>query len=129
MKWSRTDKRLPDTIYGCGCVLTRDEKHILIFGGHRWSDHYRDRDEIFIIDTADLSIRESHIKCPVENQYYAVLVDDYNMNQIILCGWIRQYFELWEDDTKGKLRKPSNDVISVIQSFFLNETIHIYTTN
>ena len=64
--------KLPLTLAGFGCVLSRDEKYIVVFGG---TSGMRGGEEvgIYYLDLKTLTWSKSLVECPVNNEFEAVL--------------------------------------------------------
>ena len=63
---------LPLGLYGFGCVLTKDERYIVIFGGTSGREG-GEEDGIYYLDLLTMKWTECVLKCPSNNNYVAVL--------------------------------------------------------
>ena len=67
--------KLPLALNGFGCILTRDERYVVIFGGSSGSDGGEEVG-IYYLDLRTFKWTKSLIECPVNNDYTAVLTEN-----------------------------------------------------
>ena len=70
------DLRIPEEMDSFGCVVTNDEKYIIIFGGV--DDRDTPKAGIYIFDMEQMSVRMSKFHCPKHSKYHAILMGDHN---------------------------------------------------
>eukprot|EP01084_Bolivina_argentea_P100609 180588_1 len=119
-KWTKESATLPKSMESFGCVVTTNEKYILMFGG---SYNYVTMDDIYIMDTLSMTIVKSNMKCPNNGDFYAHLEFGFMSNDLIVFGFIRN---CWNRQEFVGLRKPSDDIIEMIQMFHFTEIIHLF---
>ena len=60
-KWERLELTMPDKMQSFGCVITRNCKNVIIFGG---SDSLGISDKIYVLDLLEMQWRKSSVICP-----------------------------------------------------------------
>lgn len=116
-KWQILNMRLPHRMGRFGCVLTKEQRYILIIGGNIYEKlygnlcHYTSR-SIFIFDLQKNEMFESSTRLPfcVEPICNAIIMEDKTQNQLLVHGFIKnkmkefdlnipfalvQIFEIW----------------------------------
>ena len=92
-KWIKMKAKLPKQLQYAGIVSTRDERHILLFGGClSLSDDGPTFDNIYIYDVRNNALRESRIKCPFTGSCGAVISDDLDEEKLIVAGFINKCY-------------------------------------
>mmetsp|Transcript_7645 Transcript_7645/g.11863 ORF Transcript_7645/g.11863 Transcript_7645/m.11863 type:complete len:442 (-) Transcript_7645:96-1421(-) len=84
MKWRQLPSTLPKSMFHFGCIKTKDESKIVIFGGKTKTTM---RDEIWILNLQTFEWTQSDVKCPSKGKFHAVKSRD-------------GYVHLFEEDTK-----------------------------
>eukprot|EP01084_Bolivina_argentea_P158022 275314_1 len=120
-EWVEINTTLPVAMDSFGYVLTTDKKYLLIFGGS--DEDSRKKDAIYIMDIETMLIVKSRLKCPEKGEYYAILGFDSLSNDTLVNGYIKC---CWKLEGFKCLRKPSDDIVSIIQSFHFDEVIHLF---
>eukprot|EP01084_Bolivina_argentea_P299044 515448_1 len=118
--WKLFDLKLPVGLDAFGCVVTRNEKYIILFGGDDTFGHMRDI--IIIIDLENMTIHESSVRCPLNAQFDAVLVDCSIRNQILVNGYVRWCWTLSGCKDIGCL---CVDVINLIVMWYNEEYVYL----
>ena len=107
------DLKIPDGGWELfGCIMTNDERYIIIFGGIENSNV---SDGIYIFDMMEMSVRKSNIKCPQPGTYYAISMDDNTRSNIIVTGYIRLIIKQFASD----------DVMSLMTQWFAEEMVYL----
>ena len=120
-KWKLLDIQLPFALRKCTCICSGDERFIITFGGDPVS-----KVKIFIIDTELLKIKESSIECPMKDDFQACLVKDTVRSDLIVTGFVNEFWNEEGFKNDDNLRYLSNDIIGVIVLFYCEETIHLF---
>ena len=87
-KWKCLKERLDEPLSSFGCVLTLDEKHLILFGGYT---PYGKSNKIYVIQLGTMTITESEIRCPQKGWYHAVIANDYITNNTIAFGFVPNF--------------------------------------
>ena len=102
-----------------GCVVTDDERYMIILGGR--VQGYMTSDRIYILDLNLMVFRKCHVELPVTTICGAVVVaDDKYKNECVVCGFLRNIIGV-DDDSYF----PSDDIVGLIMKWCLNEWIHV----
>eukprot|EP01084_Bolivina_argentea_P028937 53751_1 len=104
--WQTLKVKLPFKMHSFSCVVTGDERYVIIFGGVREGDKYID--DIFVLDVNDMSLKRSDVKCPVKGKV-KVLLMDYGEEYKLLLSWLirESVYEKVDDvkcPVKGKVK-------------------------
>ena len=111
--------KMPDRLDSFGCIMTKDEKYVITFGG---CDDYGNKvADIYIFDMDEMTARKSSIICPKASTYHAILMNDDSEHIMIVYGYIR--WSLKEFD--GINTFPSHDIINLIVKWYGEEMIYL----
>ena len=123
-KWTELDIKLPYDLCDFGCVITKDQRHVIIMGGKATDDdghQYMCMENIFILDVMKMTIGESKITLPF-NRCKAIIMENKIENELLVNGFIRKETDL------GKMNIPIA-IISLCAGFHVVEYIHILHYN
>ena len=126
-KWTKLNIKFPYSTVGC--VLTNDEKYVIITGGQMANDiDYEWTNDIFILDltSEDYQLRKCKIKCPQSGSC------NYSINTVILGGpkdemltdgWIKELFKLQQFK---HLSLPPTYLIKMISQWYSQPMLHLF---
>ena len=86
-KWSKL-AIMPLKCSGFGCILTRDERYVILFG-------IKDLQKsgigaIYVFDVEKINFKESPINCPqMYIDYHAVLMGNIMEDELLVFGWLK----------------------------------------
>ena len=126
--WVKLKRKLPFGVHNFGCVMTRDERYVVIFGGTQLPEGCV-YDGILVMDLRTFKVRKSKIKCPMEGDVYACLMIDELRMDLILNGMIRKCFgDNLKDDGKRMNDEcfVTKDVIDVMKMYYCIENVHLF---
>ena len=104
-----------------GCIMTNDEKYVIIFGGE--DDDEVETDDIYVFDMDGMNVRTSNIKCPKDDEYYAVLMGNHQEHLKIVYGYIRWCWSLEQFDG---ISFPCHDVIDLMVKWYSDEIVYLF---
>lgn len=120
--WKRSNVRLPIAMDSFGYVLSMDEKYIIIFGGS--DKHNKCMDVIYILDIELMKIRKlNELYCPRKGNFHACIGHDTINNELLVRGFIK---DCWKLNIFKNVRRLSDVVIRLIQSYHFDEVIHLF---
>ena len=122
-KWELlNDIKLPQKMHSFGCVMTSDEKYIILFGGEVKRSSYSSDDQyidtIYVMDTDTMKIKLSNIKCPSKSKYHGILMGDKIFDELLVSGFLRQ-------QTKSNNATIPDEVMNLIVMWFSIDWIHL----
>lgn len=117
-KWMKLRNKLPFGIHKFGCVMTKDEQYVIMFGGNQLP-YGCDYDGILIMNVNDYSVRQSKIRCPIEGSLYACLTVDYITVDLVIYGFVLREFRDFL----------SNDIIAIMKLYYCVENVHLFDRN
>ena len=127
-KWLKLKIKIPHPMYNFGCTTIINNQYIAIFGGckKREDDHlnWYYTNEIWIYSVYDKTFKKSNVKCPKQDEYKAFTVNNKKRDEIITFGFIR---DQWRQCSLNIQLLPPNYLIRLINSYYLNEWIHLFT--
>jgi len=85
--WTLLPQKLPIKAQLFGCVLTPDEKYIIIFGGYSAESPRGGTDGIYIWELETMQFRQSAVTCPVKEDF-AAFIDIIDIQKIAVYGYI-----------------------------------------
>ena len=99
------------------CVMTSDERYVLMFGGK--SEHATYSDQILIMDLSVMKTIKSKMKCPTTGRFRVALCHDRNeKNDALIDGFVRR--ELKEDMDMVPI-----EILKMIAGFYCDDYIHL----
>ena len=113
---------MPDALELCGCVVTSDDRYILVFGGQSVSGG-RESDSIYVVDTLDMSIIRPIVRCPEAGPFQAFLCHQKETKGALLSGFIRKCSREWKQPMS---RYPSAEVLDTICAFYDMATVYVH---
>eukprot|EP01084_Bolivina_argentea_P107509 192221_1 len=112
--------RLPVGLFHFGCVASKNEKYVIIFGGKTCD--YIDSDTIYILNMDTKNWMKCNIACPVKGLYYAVNMSDEQRHDLLCVGYIN---DVWKSPSICSLVKLPLYLINIIKGYYNNEYIHL----
>ena len=88
--WHPFEISLPRGLSSFGCVLTHDQKYVIIMG-RQCNGYPRVTDDIIVLDLERKTIKTSKIKCPEAGRFKAFIVPISFKNNLIVFGFLRMY--------------------------------------
>ena len=85
-EWKKLDCESPEKMKGHGCVITEDEKYVIIIAGC-------DMRNIYVFDIDNLSFHECKIKAPSRGWCYSCLISNHKRSLVLANGYIREYYD------------------------------------
>ena len=122
-KWKKHQLHLP-TYNSFGCILSIDQRYILIFGGK--TNNKNKSDAIWIINTNTFSVQKSIAKCPKSGEFFACLMG--NEVDLVIDGFIR-YCWRSKQFIDRNIRYPSVDVSRIIKAYYGTGSVHLFCRN
>ena len=83
---------LPRALSSFGCVLTNDQKYIIIMGGEYKQQTKMVTDDIIVLNLENNTIKTSQIKCPHPGRFKSFIVPLSFKIKFIVFGFLRMYF-------------------------------------
>ena len=115
-EWRKTETKLPKQLSEFGCVITNDERFILIFGGYDEND-IDDSDEIFIMNLDTMEIKKSDVKCPMGGRFRAAYCYDRGEKMdILIAGYVGKY------GVDGYIPK---EIMKMMEMFCCQDYVHL----
>ena len=136
--WCPFPVSLPHGLSSFGCVLTNDQKYIIIIGGESnigWLEK-RVTDNIFVLDLENKTIKQSKIKCPQADRFKALIVPISFKNKLIVFGFLRIYccqMENKSNDTadftcRNVVYGKARDIVGIIVTMYdIGNDIHLFS--
>ena len=119
------DLKLPKEMCLFGCVITNDEKYVIIFGGLYIltlnTFKMENLQKIYIFDMNEMTVRESSIQCPDASTYNAIVMTNH-VQELIVLGYIRKCWSLTEFDGFTPL---SADIMNLIYRWYVEEMVYL----
>eukprot|EP01084_Bolivina_argentea_P111923 199636_1 len=115
--WTKLSQRLPVPMWFCGCVVSRNQKYVILLGG----DY---TDTIYVLDVATMKFRKSSIICPEKACVHAINMYDAEKDMLLTFGYIRNIFNLPQCNA---MSFPPIYLINIISSYYSNEWIFVTT--
>eukprot|EP01083_Nonionella_stella_P168087 566497_1 len=113
LSWTR---KLPD-LDRYASVITRDERHVLFFGGkYEYRDGYEYSDDIYIMDLKRKQVRWSRIRCPNKSDSFKASIMRKD-ETLIISGFLR--------GCCAATSAVCVDIISSIQDWYCRDFIHL----
>ena len=120
--WERAKIRLPIAMDSFGYVLSMDERYMIIFGGS--DKHNKCMNSIYILDVEIMKIRKlNELQCPQKGNFHAIVGHDTINNELLVRGYIK---DCWKLNLFKNVRRLSDVVIRLIQSYHFDEVIHLF---
>eukprot|EP01084_Bolivina_argentea_P091570 164827_1 len=129
--WTKLHLTLPKPLKFVKCVLTNDEKYIIIMGGRTInSDLNKD---IFVMNTMKMSIKKSKITLkdemfqstfliPAENDLHINILSNKTIDELLSHGFIRN---TWEEKHFENIMYIPYYLIQIITQYYNNEYLHV----
>ena len=121
-EWKNSDLTLPRAMKNFGCILTSNQRFLIIFGGSSKDESQgsMELDDIWILDfqALDDKWKKSDIKCPKKGAYYAVLMGSQDNNELLVHGYIRTQMK------KLELFLP-DEILNLISLWYADEVVHL----
>lgn len=112
-KWIELNTKLPRRVSEFGIVKTRSERYVIIMGGSM-------RDEIYIFDTRDNTIKTSKIKTPVRENFHAAITN--NNNEMLTFAFIR---DCYRDKEFEDVPQIPLSLMDLIAEWCINDEIYL----
>ena len=110
-KWLRPKLKLPKPLSSFGCVVTMNEKYVIIIGGLK-------SNEIFILNLEKMEFSNCRLKLPHTGGCHCVLLQNQRSN-FLVYGYVRLLCRFF------KFEYPSMDILDVMSSCYSDQFIHI----
>ena len=123
---------IPTGLHSFGCVMSLDERYILILGGRIPQPNGRSdksTKDIWIIEMTpkvsqpEFNVMESQMKCPRPGQYFSCLMA--NEDDLVVDGYITKCWML-KEFTEKNIRNLSMDVMKIIKAYFGIGSVHLF---
>eukprot|EP01083_Nonionella_stella_P192596 711828_1 len=121
-KWSKLKQKLPMANHSFGCISTRNDKYIILFGGAMSGKS----DKIYILNTKTMKFRESGIGCPIAGRFQAINMNNKGGEQLLCFGFIN---ELWNTNKFNNLIKLPFYLTNIITQYVAIEMVHLIHQN
>lgn len=117
LKWDKLSLKLPESMYDITCVVSEDEKYLIICGCNSRKLYDVNRYKIYIMEIKTYRFKKCQVKQPkdIGNGMKFVLMNNGASNQILICGYLRNIWRLFKNNNT---RFISNDCIKLIQSLY-----------
>eukprot|EP01084_Bolivina_argentea_P139476 245366_1 len=129
-KWEKLYTTLPSAMRNFGCIVTANEKYVIVFGGSTLSLYNTlPENGIHVLDLDTFETFESKVKCPqqkVYNEYKAARVGNTKKQNIVICGFIRR---CWSQPEFDNIMYPSDDIIKLMQIWYAFDDVHLMAPN
>ena len=124
-KWTKLNIKFP--YYTVECVLTNDEKYVIITGGQMYNNN-KWNDDIFILDltSEDYQLRKCKIKCPQSgncNYWINTVILGGSKDEMLTDGWIKELFKLQQFK---HLLLPPTYLIKMISQWYNQPMLHLF---
>eukprot|EP01084_Bolivina_argentea_P001091 1996_1 len=114
-KWSKLKQKLPIPNCLFGCISTRNDKYIILFGGGK-------TDKIYVLNTKTMKFRKSGICCPKKGRFQAINMNNKGREQLLCFGFIN---ELWNTNKFNNLMKLPFYLTNIITQYVAIEMVHL----
>ena len=129
-KWTKLPQTLPSPLCRFGCILSKNDEYILIFGGEvsstKSSTSSVITDKIYVLNMKTMQFNESTIRCPETGIFRALNMNDPEKEKLVnlVCfGYIRN---LWKLQEFKDLMFPPFCLIQIIRNYISSEMIHLF---
>eukprot|EP01084_Bolivina_argentea_P161402 280970_1 len=116
-KWILLPQKLPIPLSYFGCVLSKDDKYLIIMGGTS-DDDFNQLNDIYVLNTNNMEFKKSKIDCPEKSNYHAINMDNKENIELLIFGFVRSWWNLY----------PPNELLMLISCFYATEYIHLMST-
>ena len=125
-KWTKLRIRLPTELRNASCILSGNEKFILIIGGEvERNGVSKPNKEIYVMDVRTFHFRKSHLNlsalCKGE-MVGCTSMDNTKFHEMVICAYLRL---IWLSLKRKNMRFMSVDCIRVILSYYGDGDIYI----
>ena len=120
-KWTKLVQTLPNVTTGFGCIQSRNDEYIIIFGGHSLNET---TDKISVLKTNNMKFIECTIRCPIKGYFDAINMNDSHNEELMTFGYIRKLLIQFND----LLYLPVY-LIKIIRNYISIEIIHLLESN
>eukprot|EP01084_Bolivina_argentea_P283230 485020_1 len=117
--WSKIAIELPSGLRKIKAVVTRDDKYVLMFGGHDfgWTN------DIFVLDVKMMKLLKCTVKCPVSHVIQTAILNDCNAEELITFGFVR---DSWKNKQYSHILFPPFYLIKLVQFYYWKDEIHLF---
>ncbi len=120
-KWNLLNTKMPHPSSEFGITSIIKDQYVLLIGGTKdvWNQH----DEIWIYSVRDQKFKNSSIKCPRIAAFDAVTINDTQMDEMTVYGFVRN---IWKASEMSDHLFPPHYLVKIIIGYYLCEFIHLF---
>eukprot|EP01084_Bolivina_argentea_P166652 289297_1 len=120
-QWNKLNVKLPIPLRHFGCVITQNERYVIIFGGI--TNLSKKVDDIYMLNTNTMCFSKSKLKCVMKGHCKAVIPDYYTLkDKICVFGYIRT---TWKAKQFNDVQYLPHYLIELMKKFYINDCIHL----
>jgi len=118
-RWHLLPVLMPRRMYSFGCVLTPNEKYIVLFGGNS-TNHIH----IFDLCRQEM-VRLERLQCPNAGSYAACVLGNDQKTAVLVAGYVKR---CWKSREFEDVSQPPVDIILLLRRYCSTEIVHLFQT-
>ena len=123
-KWDLLECKMPIKTFGFGCVMTTDEKYVIIFDGYSENNPRGKEDGIYVLNMKQMEWKKCKLKCPIAKGCYGLIVPGKRDEDNVVYAFIRFVCDGIEVD------HIPFDIIKLIDTMYSEcERVHLFIRN